>query len=164
MTHPSKMLLLKAATALVVIGLIALVVITRTPALRPAPEEVPLPPEPVGKAIVPPAAPRAELPPSAVGEPAADPEDQLRQRAEQLLDRDPAAALTLLAEGDARFPRGRHADERVFLRLQAMVNLDQVADARVLATQYLELNPHSPQREKISRLLGIHLPPPLPTQ
>lgn len=161
MKHNEKMLLLKSATALAVIGLLSLGVLFRAPDSPGI--AVPLEPEPSQSApeaaALPPAPPTAP----AVRPPAGDPEADVQRLAEAALDRDPNQALALLAEGDDRFPRGRLADERQLLRLRAMVNLNQIAEARVAATQYLELNPRSPIGRQIYRLLGIHAPPELPS-
>jgi hypothetical protein len=97
-------------------------------------------------------------------DPAQDAEAALNTLAEEALSSDPSRTLALLTEGDNRFPRGALADERQLLRLRAMVNLNQIAEARVEATNYLDLNPRSPIGRKIYQLLGIHPPPELPSR
>lgn len=85
-------------------------------------------------------------------------ERRLFAQAEASLVADPSGSLALLREGDVKFPHGALADERQFLKLRARVNLNEIAEARVDATNYLELNPHSPIAARIHRLLGIHPP------
>lgn len=101
-------------------------------------------------------------PPVAVAvavDPAPEAERELFAQAESLLERDPSKTMDLLHAGDVQFPRGGLADERQFLKMRARVNLNQIPEARVDATQYLELNPRSPLAPKIHQLLGIRPPP-----
>jgi hypothetical protein len=174
MSHNAKLTLLKLATALVVIGTISLVVLVRAaiaPAVavvqaeRRASVFVEAPPPVVVVAPAPVREPERPVVAAPVApESPADVEARVQVQIERAVDVDPKSALTLLAEADKQFPEGKLVHERQFLRLQAMVNLDQVAEARVNATEYLERNPHSPVTRKIYRLLGIHAPPELPTR
>lgn len=112
------------------------------------------------------AAPRASSPDLPQPQPTAalvaaptDPERQLFALAEASLSTNPSKAIELARQGDAEFPRGPLADERQLLKLRARVNLNEIPEARVDATNYLEQNPHSPLAPRIHRLLGIHPPP-----
>jgi len=91
--------------------------------------------------------------------PVKDQEGQLFAQAEASLHSDPSRAIALAQKGDAEFPRGPLSDERQLLKLRARVNLNQIPEARVDATNYLEHNPRSPIAPRIHRLLGIHPPP-----
>jgi hypothetical protein len=171
MNHNAKILLLKAATALVVIGTVCLVVLFRSVVGGRSAPASELQIEPRAEVVAPAPAPRLQDPdpapaaePLAEADPQTDPEDAVQREVEEALDRDPNQALLLLSQADAQFPAGRLADERQFLRLKAMVNLNQIPEARVAATNYLELNPRSPIGRKIYRLLGIHAPPELPSR
>ncbi|MBS1150716.1 MAG: hypothetical protein H6Q89_2414 [Myxococcaceae bacterium] len=131
----------------------------------PAPQVAPVPAErsPLAAVAPSPASPRERVavPVAVTAQPApsvVESEQQLLARAEALLVAEPSRAIDLLRAGDAQYPRGTLADERQFMKLRARVNLDQIAEARVDATDYLELNPHSPLAGRIHQLLGIRPP------
>lgn len=80
-----------------------------------------------------------------------------RVRAE--VDEHPEAALALADEGEARFPGGASSDERAFLKMRALVHLDQIGIARDAAREFFERHPDSPLGRYVFRLTGMRPPP-----
>jgi hypothetical protein len=77
-----------------------------------------------------------------------------RLRAE--VDRHPALALQLVRLGEARYPDGRLADERSWLKMRALVHRGDIAAARDEAALFFRRYPHSPFVERVNRLTGMH--------
>jgi hypothetical protein len=132
-------------------------------------------PEPVIVDTPPPVAPATEVAdaaaaravetrpaPVAVPVPAPKPtEEEVLVQLRALVEAQPEAALALVKEAEARFPNGAASDERAWLQMKALVNLNRIADARVEATTFFEQHPQSPFAEQVFRLTGMH-PRPLP--
>lgn len=97
----------------------------------------------------------AAAPPSALA--ASEPtEAELLAGLRARVDSQPAAALELARDAERRFPEGPTADERVLLKLQALVHLNQIAEARVEASAFLDRHPDSPWAARVVRLTGMH--------
>jgi hypothetical protein len=126
------------------------------------PEPAP-PPSPVPAA--PPAAiatgPSPRIAPRAPTAPPVDPEDAVTDRVRLLVDADPTGALDAAAEGERRFPDGRMADERSYLKMRALVHLGRIGAARDEAEAFFERFPDSDYAESAYRLTGVH-PRPAP--
>lgn len=134
---------------------IALALAWPAPATLPSDASIPAD----AMAHVPDAPDAAALPTPAAApppKPAAASEDQLLERARHHLDAQPAAALESLSQSEARFPDGRTADERSFLKMQALVHLGRIAPARDEAEAFLKRSPESPWAEQVEALTGVH--------
>jgi hypothetical protein len=83
-------------------------------------------------------------------------EQGLLSRLRETADSQPAAALEWVRESERRFPSGRHADERSYLKMRALVHLTDIAAARDEATALFERAPDSPFAEQAYRLTGVH--------
>ena len=88
-----------------------------------------------------------------VSEPLGSEEDLLGRLRDEV-DRNPAQALELAAEGERRHPGGRSADERELLRMRALVHLGEISAAREAAARFFERYPNSPFGPQVSRLTG----------
>jgi hypothetical protein len=92
--------------------------------------------------------------PAAVPEP---PSDLLEMhelaRAEALLTRDPAAALTLLNASERRFARGYFRHERAYFSIMALIALQRTDSARRAAERFLRSYPQTPYRDRVRRAL-----------
>lgn len=73
--------------------------------------------------------------------------------ARQLLATAPARALTLADEHARRFPRGVFAEERAFLRIEALLRLGRVEPASNEAERFRRQYPRSSYRERLRQLL-----------
>lgn len=126
------------------------------PEPAPGAAEVPAP------LVAPPHGPAAgaPAPPGPRAAPPQDPESALTERLRATADVDPVAAFRLAEEGERRFPAGRLADERSFLKMRALVHLGLVGAARDEADLFFERYPDSPFGESASRLTGVHPRPP----
>jgi hypothetical protein len=63
----------------------------------------------------------------------------------------PAAALGLLDQHAAEFPRGALWEERQTIRILALCDLGRIDDARALAHQFVAAVPHSPLVPRVNR-------------
>jgi len=118
---------------------------------RPPPPPVPSSPPPAA-----PAPPAAAVP---VGVPAAPPsEEALLERLRALADSRPAAAVEAARDSERLHPGGRHADERSYLKMRALVHLGDISAAREEAYLFHERHPGSPYAERVQRLTGLHPP------
>jgi len=64
-----------------------------------------------------------------------------------------AQTLTLLDEYDRRYPERRFAPEALYLRMEALLQAGRLAQARVIAEQFLAVYPNSPQSARARLLL-----------
>jgi hypothetical protein len=72
-------------------------------------------------------------------------ETRLLQAAQrELAQKRTAAALVLLDEHAAKFPRGALAQERAGARVLALCDLGRLAEARSAAAAFVRASPHSP--------------------
>jgi hypothetical protein len=96
---------------------------------------------------------------AAAGAPAAsravDPEEDAMERLRALVDEQPRIALALADAADADFASGRHADERAYLRMRALVHLGDIGKARTVAGEFFERHPESPYGRFVYRLTGM---------
>lgn len=123
---------------------------TPPPAPSTGPVEVPRPsaaslPVPAGSA--PPAALHAQPP----TDESLAAESALLLRARSLLERDPAAALAVLATHDATFPRPHLADERDFMTVEALRRLGRSQEAQERAEGLIRRSPNSPYARLLRR-------------
>ena len=106
-----------------------------------------------------PAAPVVEAPPAPPETPA-DAASRLReeaalvQRAERLLDSDPARALALTEERRRRFPSGALDQEAEVVAIDALLRIGRRADATVRARTFEDAHAGSVHARRIKRLLG----------
>ena len=106
-----------------------------------------------------PAAPVAQAP-AAPPETPADAASRLReeaalvQRAERLLDADPARALMLTEERRRRFPQGALDQEAEVVAIDALLRLGRRADATVRARTFEGAHAGSVHARRIKRLMG----------
>ena len=63
-------------------------------------------------------------------------------------------ALTLLADHDARFPRGVLSSEATLLRVEALIGTGDTKGARALAERFIAANPGSPHVQRLRSLCG----------
>jgi hypothetical protein len=124
----------------------------------PPPPSSPVPAAPPA-ALAPGPSPR--IAPTAPSVPPADPEDAFTGRVRLLVDADPSGALDAAEEGERRFPGGRMADERSYLKMRALVHLGRIGAARDEAEAFFERFPDSDYGESAYRLTGVH-PRPAP--
>jgi hypothetical protein len=93
---------------------------------------------------------RFEIRPFERPEPPSDAAElQWLARAERSLRDDPAHALKLLREGDARFPEGYFRQERAYLVVMATLALGQLDSAHDHAQRFLQRYPRSPYAERV---------------
>jgi hypothetical protein len=124
----------------------------------PAVAQAPAPARPAAPVAAPVAAPAQPAPPAAPAAPAATPspaEDAQIASVRAEVDVHPAIAVQLAEEGDRRFPDGRHAPERAYLKMRALVHLDDIVAARDAATAFFERHPNDPFGEYVWRLTGV---------
>jgi hypothetical protein len=128
------------------------------PAVAAAP--VAAQPAPVPEAV-PRAAPAALAAPMAQAPAAARPgsEEDLMDHVRAEVDARPEVAVALAEDGEVRFPSGRYADERAFLRMRALVHLGEIGVARAAAAEFFERHPDSPLGRYVFRLTGMRPPP-----
>jgi hypothetical protein len=81
-------------------------------------------------------------------------EEQLTSRAKDVLSRQPAEALRLVAAADRRF--GTASETRRLIEIRALVGLGQIAESHVKAEAFYRQFPDSPEGERIERLTGAH--------
>jgi hypothetical protein len=67
---------------------------------------------------------------------------------------DPREALSRLARHEQRFPSGALEPEAVVLRVRALVQLGQQAEAHALAGRFLAAQPNSPQAARLRALIS----------
>jgi hypothetical protein len=68
---------------------------------------------------------------------------------------DPARALAMAAEGNARFPKGIFGQEREVIAIQSLAALGRRDEARTRAEAFLARHPKSPFGETLRRVTGI---------
>jgi RNA polymerase sigma-70 factor (ECF subfamily) len=83
--------------------------------------------------------------------PAPDALQEMQQiaSAERLLTRAPAAALTIVREVQARFPRGYLSEERAYVEVMALLGLGRTAEARSKAEAFLRTYPDGPYSRRV---------------
>jgi hypothetical protein len=111
----------------------------------PATAGASVPPRARGTASRPPPAPLTAPDPGA--------ELALLTPARQLLAARPQRALELADEHARRFPQGVFAEERAFLRIEALLRLGQAAQAEHEARAFRRLHPRSTYLERLDALL-----------
>lgn len=126
----------------------------------PPPQSVPSPVPAAPLAATAPGTP-PRIAPTAPPAPPADPEDAVTERVRLLVDADPPGALAAAEEGERRFPGGRMADERSYLKMRALVHLGRIGAARDEAEAFFERFPDSEYGASAYRLTGVH-PRPAP--
>jgi hypothetical protein len=132
-------------------------VIETAPPLAPEPSAPELPAEPAAEPQAPPPTAPAQTvaPAPAPGKRVAPAPSQteLLAKAWQALTTSPTETLRLV-ELDLRLhPRGALVEERDALRIQALAALGRRADARELATRFLDQHPRSVHRKAVERSL-----------
>jgi hypothetical protein len=80
-------------------------------------------------------------------------ESNLIDAANEALARDPQEALAQLARHEREFPRGQHAEDREFVAVQALHNLERSTEARARAQALITRFPDSPVRGRAQRLI-----------
>jgi|GEM_PF-6599869 len=73
--------------------------------------------------------------------------------AEQLLERSPARALTLVRQGDQRFAQGYFQQERAYIAIMALIRLGRVDEARARAARFAKQFPALPYGARIHSAL-----------
>lgn len=88
---------------------------------------------------------------------AQSPDDLLEMQqvasAEQLLERSPARALALVRKGDQQFARGYFQQERAYIAIMALIQLDRLAEARARAASFAKQFPPLPYGARIRSAL-----------
>jgi hypothetical protein len=74
----------------------------------------------------------------------------------------PDRAIALIDAADKAHPTGAFTEERLALRIDALVNVGRIGAARDSAEQYLVRVPKGSAAEHIERLTGVHPRPPMP--
>lgn len=77
-------------------------------------------------------------------------------RIRDAVKRRPDEALVVLDAADRAHPESPLAEERAALRVDALVNADQVGLARDAAEEFLRRYPDGPHAEHIEILTGVH--------
>jgi hypothetical protein len=77
----------------------------------------------------------------------------------EAIPRAPSEALELIDRADALHPGDADAEERAWLRVDALVAAQQIGRARAAAETFLRRYPKSAQAERIRALTGVHLRP-----
>lgn len=75
--------------------------------------------------------------------------------AEQLLERSPARALTLVRQGDQRFAQGYFQQERAYIAIMALIRLGRVDEARARAASFAKQFPALPYGTRIRSALDV---------
>ena len=129
------------------------------PTVAAVPTAPPAPPVAAAVPAAPPPAPASRAPaePLAAATPASEEEHVARLR--EVVDADPAAAVALAEDGEARFPGGTYSDERAYHRMRALVHLGEIGVARAAAGEFFERHPESPLGRDVFRLTGMRPPP-----
>lgn len=122
----------------------------------PAIASAPMPPpseSPVTEDAPPAPKPSAKLPAPSASAKSVQPEmDQLAQiRAAQ---GDPASALRLAEEGQARFPGGVFSQERELAAIFALKKLGRESEAKARAEAFLAAHPETPAKELLTSITG----------
>ncbi|MET0384683.1 MAG: hypothetical protein ABW321_01930 [Polyangiales bacterium] len=73
--------------------------------------------------------------------------------AEQLLDRSPERALTLVRQGDQRFAHGYFQQERAYIAIMALIRLGRIDEARTRAARFSQQFPARPYGDRIRSAL-----------
>ena len=122
-----------------------------TPKENPAPVAAPAADEPIAKSTPGPREPKAApaASPSLSDEVAA-----LQVARNALAAHDPGAALQALDRYKSRFSAGRLAPEATVLRIEALVERGDRAQASALAERFEASNPKSPYADRIRSILG----------
>ena len=89
-------------------------------------------------------------------------EDATMVRLRAMVDASPSAALSAIADADARYPASKQRDERRVLAMRALVHLEKIGAARTEAEAFYRAFPESAFRLDVERLTGVHPPPPPP--
>jgi hypothetical protein len=83
-------------------------------------------------------------------------EEKLMALLRREVDPQPEVALGLAWQAEQRFPRGRRADERAWLKMRALVHLGRIAEARDEAARFFKRHPRSRYAGRVHRLTGMH--------
>ena len=67
---------------------------------------------------------------------------------------DSSEALDLLGRHSVHFPQGALAPEETALRVEALMRLGRIAEARAYARRFVAANPASPLAERMRRLVN----------
>lgn len=119
-----------------------------TTARAPAPESPPAPAKPVVRE------PKAPVQVVAAAPSLSDEVAALQVARNALADHDASAALAALDRYKSRFGAGRLAPEATVLRIQALVERGDRAQAMALADRFESANPKSPYADRIRSILG----------
>jgi hypothetical protein len=91
------------------------------------------------------------------GAQAEEPSDMLEMQqvatAQQLLERSPQRALTLVRQGDQRFARGYFQQERAYIAIMALIRLGRIDEARTRAASFSKRFPALPYGARIRSAL-----------
>ncbi|HKP61554.1 MAG TPA: hypothetical protein VJV78_32715, partial [Polyangiales bacterium] len=126
------------------------------PTAAPTPGDTVATPPPAAEPLHARARRPAGSPPSAAQALSQPSEVELISRAEDLVDRTPAAALELLGTHERLYPHGMLGEERDVLRVDAEWALGQRAAALGHARAFVRRYPGSTQTRRLSRLLADH--------
>jgi len=123
------------------------------PVAAPAPTAVPAPP---------PRAPEPAKPPPAAAKPMPPTEEQQMERIRALVKPAPREAIALIDDADRAHPQSPLAEERLSLRIDALVYEGDIGVARDHAEEYLRRYPEGAYADHVERLTGVHPRPPMP--
>jgi hypothetical protein len=155
-----KLIVLGAVGVAVAVGTVEVrkgiepVRVVAAPAPAPAPVPVPAP-APAPESAPAPATPPPPRSPSPPPDPTLSSELPFLDLARASLARgEPADAITTLNAYDLRFLHPRLAEEATVLRVEALVDLGRVGDARAVAARFLRDDPSSPYAQRVQSLAG----------
>lgn len=115
------------------------------------PREQPVAPPPA------PVAPTAQAAPEPTGErPVQDPEARVIEEMRAALATDPEKVLQLDDAASREFKDSPRSTERGLLRVQALVRLDRIGQARSLAEDLVERYPDDPHAQRAATYMGVH--------
>lgn len=156
---------LLGATVVTALGALAWGV-SRHPAPPAPPAEKIAPSSPPPESAAPSQAPKPRPPVSPAPAHAATGADENKAMVEirSQVSANPERAIALIDAADKAHPTGAFAEERLALRVDALVNLGRIGAARDSAEQYLVRFPKGSAAEHIERLTGVHPRPPMPAE
>jgi hypothetical protein len=99
--------------------------------------------------------PTAAEPATAARTPAATSSPDMA-RIRDAVTRAPEEALALIERDDASHAGDAHAEERAWLKVDALVAMQQIGRARAAAEDFLRRYPRSAQAARIRALTGVH--------
>jgi hypothetical protein len=110
------------------------------------------PPDPVPPAVPPPTPPRA----AAAAEPSPVDEAALMTKLRAIQNSDPATALVLARDGNARFPNSTDAAERAEILVKSLAKLGRVSEARGEAELMVNRYPGTTWALEVEKHTGAH--------